>query len=269
MPSIAQKLLSLQLDTEEGERMLLVLIGQDPLICAKIIGLANSAIIGASRKISTISDAATMLGFKRVQSVSTSIAIMSLMAKESTGRLSMHDLWLHSVGVAFAMLGIARFMPAKLRPQDDQIFLAGLLHDIGYLALAFIDLKHSDRLHTRLAIETGCPSREVEQKILDICHDELGAELAHHWNLPDEIVAAIRYHHAPDTPGAALAQPLVYMISMAEKMLGSFGINEHVDTSISADEWDALGIDPNKVEQVRDQVAEQAEQAMQFISTFD
>lgn len=53
MPSIAQKLLSLQLDTEEGERMLLVLIEQDPLISAKIIGLANSAKIGASRKIST------------------------------------------------------------------------------------------------------------------------------------------------------------------------------------------------------------------------
>lgn len=269
MPSIARKLLSLQLDTEEGERMLLVLIGQDPLICAKIIGLANSAKIGASRKISTVSDATALLGFKRVQSVSTSIAIMTLMTKASTGRLNMHDLWLHSVGVAFAMFGIARFMPAKLRPQDDQIFLAGLLHDIGYLALAFIDLKHSDRLHARLAIETSCPSREVEQKILDICHDELGAELAHHWNLPDEIVAAIRYHHTPDEPGAALAQPLVHMISMAEKLLGSFGINEHVDNRIGADEWNTLGIDPNKVEQVRDQVAEQAEQAMQFISTFD
>lgn len=259
MPSIAQKLLSLQLDTEEGERMLLVLIEQDPLISAKIIGLANSAKIGASRKISTVRDAATLLGFKRVQSVSTSIAIMTLMTKASTGRLNMHDLWLHSVGVAFAMLGIARFMPANLRPQDDQIFLAGLLHDIGYLALAFIDLKHSDRLHARLAMETSRPACEIEQEILDICHDELGAELAHHWNLPDEIVAAIRYHHTPDNSGAALAQPLVHMTNMAEKLLGAFGINEHAGARIGAEEWNALGIDPDMAEQVGDQVAEQAE----------
>ena len=53
MPVIAQKLLALDLNTEEGERKLLVLIEQDPLISAKIVGLANSAMIGASRRISS------------------------------------------------------------------------------------------------------------------------------------------------------------------------------------------------------------------------
>jgi hypothetical protein len=87
MPVIAQKLLGLRLDTDEGERMLLVLIEQDPQISAKIVGLANSAMVGASRHIKTVKDAAMLLGTKRVQSVAASIAIISLMTKPPAGEV--------------------------------------------------------------------------------------------------------------------------------------------------------------------------------------
>ena len=267
MPVIAQKLLALKLDTEEGERMLLVLIEQDPQISAKILGLANSAMIGASRHITTVRDAAMLLGVKRVQSVATGIAIMSLMSKVPAGKFHMQDLWLHSFGIAFALLGIARFMPAKMPPQDDHIFLAGLLHDIGYLVLAYLDPKRSDQLHTRLAAEAERPALEVEREMLEISHDELGAELARHWNLPEEIVAVLRYHHNPDAAEAAAGQPLVRMINIAEKLLPSFGLNEYVAPGISAEEWEALGISPSKAEEVEEQIDEEAEQAIQFVTS--
>ena len=268
MPVIAQKLLALKLDTEEGERMLLVLIEQDPQISAKILGLANSALIGASRHITTVRDAAMLLGLKRVQSVSTGIAIMSLMTKAPAGKFNMQDLWMHSFGIAFAMLGIARVMPAKMRPQDDHIFLAGMLHDIGYLALAFLAPALSDKLHTRLAAEAERPSIEVEREILDICHDELGAELAHHWNLPEEIIAVLRHHHDPDSADAELGQPLVRMVNIVEKLLPSFGIIEFVEPGVSDEEWEALGISPSKADDAKERVDEQAEQAIQFASSF-
>jgi putative nucleotidyltransferase with HDIG domain len=268
MPVIAQRLLALKLDTDEGERMLLVLIEQDPQISAKILGLANSAMIGASRHIKTVRDAAMLLGIKRVQSVSTGIAIMSLMSKAPAGKFKMDDLWLHSFGVAFAMLGIARVMPAKMRPPDDQIFLAGMLHDIGYLALAFLDPALSDKLHSRLIAEPERPSHEVEQEVLEMCHDELGAELARHWNLPEEIIAVLRYHHNPDAAEAEVGQPLVRMINIVEKLLPSFGIIEYVAPGVSAEEWDALGIVPSREEEAKEQVNEQAEQAIQFASSF-
>ena len=268
MPVIAQKLLTLNLGTEEGERMLLVLIEQDPQISAKVLGLANSAIVGASRQIKTVRDAAMLLGIKRVQSVAASIAILSLMTKAPSGKLNMQDVLLHSFGIAFAMLGIARVMPAKIRPQDDQIFLGGMLHDIGYLALAFLDSKLSDKLHTRLAAEAGRPALEVEREVLEMCHNEWGAELARHWNLPDEIIAVLRYHHNPDAAGAAAGHPLVRMVNIAEKLLPSFGLNEFVAPDISPEEWEALGIDLSKTEKVKEQVDEQVEQAMQFVSSF-
>lgn len=268
MPVIAQKLLALEMNTEEGEREMLRLIGQEPQISAKIIGLSNSAMFGSSQKASSIREATIRLGMTRVQSVSTGIAIMSLKDNTLTAQFRMQDLWLHNFGVAFAMLAIARAMPAKMRPNDDQIFLAGMLHDIGYLVLAYLDPMRSDDLHACLAAEPDSPSLAIEWNMLEICHDELGAELARHWNLPEEIITVLRYHHTPDLAEAAAGQPLVSMVHLAEKLLPSFGIIECVDPAISDREWEALGIDPGKAEEIAAQVAEQAEQAMQFASSF-
>ncbi len=268
MPVIAQKLLALQMGTEESERTMLTLIEQDPQISAKIIGLANSAMIAATRKVSTVKDAAMLLGIVRVYSVSIGIAIMSLMNKVNPRWFSMQDLWLHSFGIAFAMTGIARFMPAQSRPKDDQIILAGLLHDIGFLALAFLDPQRSDKLHERLAMEPDRPALSIEKEMLELSHDELGAELARHWDLPDEIIAVLRYHHTPDEAGAAEGQPLARMVNITEKLLNSFGLNEYVDPAISDSEWEALGIDPARIEEIKTKVAEQAEHAMQFTNTF-
>lgn len=261
MPVIAQKLLALNINTDEDEREMLMLIEQDPQISAKIIGLSNSSMISSTRKSTSVKEAAVLLGMNRVKSVAISIAIMSLSTKVVTGKFNIQDLWLHSFGIAFAMIDIARAMPAKIRPKDDQVFLAGILHDIGYLALAFLDPKRSDDLHTRLSAESDSPVLSVEREMLGICHDELGAELARHWNLPDEIIAVLRYHHTPDAIEAAAGQPVVHMINLAEKLLASFGINEHVDTNISDEDWEILGIDPSKSEEISVQVAEQAEQA--------
>jgi putative nucleotidyltransferase with HDIG domain len=261
MPVIAQRLLALSIDTDKDEREMLILIEQDPQISAKIIGLSNSAKLGSARKSTSVKEAAILLGMNRVKSIATGIAIMSLSTKVSSGKFKTQDLWLHSFGIAFAMLGIARAMPAKIRPNHDQVFLAGILHDIGYLALAFLDPKRSDDLHVRLAEEPDRPALSIEREMLEICHDELGAELARYWNLPDEIIAVLRYHHTPDVVEAAAGQPMVHMISLAEKLLVSFGIHEHVDANISDDDWEVLGIDPSKAEEISAQVAEQAEQA--------
>ncbi|MDO9102251.1 MAG: HDOD domain-containing protein [Candidatus Nitrotoga sp.] len=261
MPVIAQKLLALHINTDEDEREMLMLIEQDPQISAKIIGLSNSSIINSTRKSTSVKDAAILLGMNRVKSVVISIAIMSLSTKVATSKFKVQDLWLHSFGIAFAMIVIARAMPAKIRPKDDQVFLAGILHDIGYLALAFLDPKRSDDLHALLSAESDSPVLSVEREMLGICHDELGAELARHWNLPDEIITVLRYHHTPDAIEAATGQPIVHMINLAEKLLASFGISEHVDTNISDEDWEILGIDPSKSEEISVQVAEQAEQA--------
>ena len=208
-----------------------------------------------------------LLGLTRVKSVATGIAVMSLVSKP-VGRFDPQELWLHSMSVAFAMLPVVRAMPSRNRPKDDLIFLTGMLHDIGYLALAHLDTQRSDDLHTRLVIEPDRPAIEVERELLDVTHDELGAELAKYWNLPSEIVSVIRYHHTPDDEKAAEGQPLVRIINITEKLLPPLGMREFVGNYVAPEEWAALGIDPEKTAEITEQAEEQANQAAQFYNSF-
>lgn len=271
MPVIAQKLLALKLDTDDGERQMQLLVAQDAIISAKIIGLANTPLLGISRKITSVKDAALLLGLSRVRSVVMGIAIMSLM-KKPAGRFNVQDLWLHNLGIAFGMLAITRAMPSNIRPQEDQAFLAGMLHDIGYLALAYLDSASSDALHDRLASEPDRLALDIEREMLGVTHDELGADLAQNWHLPEEIVVALRYHHklglTMDSPGDLPGKTMARIINLTEKLLPSFGLHEYMDQLITVNEWQVLGIDTEKTDEIASQVTEQAEQALQFINHF-
>lgn len=268
MPLVAQKILRLPLDTLDGEQQLLKLIEQDPQISARIIGLANSPLFGASKKITSIPDAAMMLGVNRVKSVSVGIAVMSTLARHPTGHMNVQSLWLHSLGIALAMCALAHAMPSRGRPLDDEIFFAGLLHDIGFMVLNYIDPERSDLLQSRLAAEPDRPITEIESDVIEIGHGELGAELAQHWHLPEDIVAVLRYHHTPANAGAKAGQPYIALLNLAEKLLPAFGIFEHVGSNISRQDWLILGIDPTRAEELTAIVREQAEHAKQIATSF-
>jgi len=182
-------------------------------------------------------------------------------SKVPIGKLKLQDLWLHNLGVSFTMLAISRAMPRELRPEEDQIILAGMLHDIGYLALAYLDPKRSDELHAAMEASPDTPALEIEQAMLDICHDELGAELARQWKLPEDIVEILHYHHTPD---AAPEQLLTRMICIAEKIQPSLGMAEYVNPNVDDAEWEILGIAPEDAEAVIAQAQEDSELALQF-----
>lgn len=256
VPSIALKILALKITTDEGERALLELIGQDPSILSRIIGLANSPLFGTSRKILKLQDAAAVLGIKRIKMVSLGFAMMNSLTRKPAGLLDLQGLWQHSLSVAMTMDSIARLMPGQQRPPDEEIYLAGLLHDIGFLVLDYLDPELSDRFHARLIAEPGCPVAQVEDEMLETSHGELGAALGRRWNLPESIVTVLHYHHTPRNERAAVEQPLVDMVNLAEKLLPTFGIAEPVAMDIDDEEWLALGIDPSRLEELKTSVQE-------------
>lgn len=265
MPATAQKLLALPLDTDEGETQMLQLIGQDPQISAKIISLANSPIMGVSRKLNTVSDAAMLLGLTRVKSVAVGIASMSHLAQSPAGKyFKPQDLWLHSMTVAIVMRTIAQAMPRNIRPNEDQIFLAGLLHDIGFMALHHIDTEASDALHHQLLLQPERSILEIELETLGITHCYIGSQLARHWHLPEEIIAVLGYHHPPYVEEVADGNPLVRLVSLSEKIAPNYGIAEHTGDEIQEYEWLELGIDPAGVEDICAQANELAVQTAQL-----
>jgi putative nucleotidyltransferase with HDIG domain len=202
-----------------------------------------------------------LLGIQKIKSVATCIAISSLKTQVPSGKFNLQDLWLHNLGVSFTMLTISRAMPRKTRPDEEQIILAGMLHDIGYLALAFIDPQRSDELHVALKAAPEKAALEIEKSMLGICHDEIGAELARYWKLPENIVDILRHHH---TPSAVPQLPLARMIYLAEKIQPSLGMAESITPGVDEEDWQALGISAENSIEIIARAYEDAEMALQF-----
>lgn len=247
---IAQEILSINLATDKGDESLLRLIEQDPAISARIIGLANSPLYRTSKKIMTAGDAAVVLGIKHVKMVALSFAMISSVTRSADGLLNMNRLWQHSMAVALAMEVISKAMPQRIRPPAEDIYLAGLLHDIGFLVLEYVDPELSNRFHARLAAEGGQLAAELETEMLEMNHCELGALLAQHWRLPESIVAVLRHHHSSGVAQDAVGQPLITMASLAERLLPTFAVTESVPPGIEIEEWQTLGIAAERVGEI-------------------
>lgn len=268
MPAIAHKLLLLPLDTETGEAEFLRLIEQDPQISAKIIGLSNSPLYGLSRHVVSLGDAVMLLGLNRVKSVAIGIATMSALSKVAEGKLKTKELWMHSLSVAMAMTTIARAMPLRNRPADDLLFFAGLMHHIGYMAISYLDVDASDKLHEQLQQAPGRMILNIEKAVLGMTHAEIGAELAQHWHLPDDIVDAIRRHHDGGDYHDMELPVLVRLVWLAEQMLGEFGVLKAEGNVIAEQQWLILGIDPDDADEISSSVYEVATQAGQMAAAF-
>lgn len=264
MPVIARKMLALALNTDEGETQLLKLIAQDPQISARIIGLSNASLFGSPGMISSISDAAMRLGLTHIKSVAIGMAAISAFTKPPEGKLKARDLWTHSLTIASAMRTIAKHMPPRIRPMEDKIFLAGLLHDIGYNVLSFIAKDLSDALHERLRTTPEASLLEIEHGLLDTDHGEIGAQLGTYWELPAEIIAVIRYHHIPDKMDSEMNQSLARLVNIAEKLLPDLGITEHAAQEITEQEWINLGIDPSEADAIAEEIRVIVEQVTQL-----
>lgn len=254
VPRIAQEILSLKINTIEGERALLQVIEKDPPILSKIIGLSNSPLLGTSRTILSLHDAVALLGVKRIKMIALSCAMMSSLSRKPAGLLNIDGLWKHSLAVALTMDTLAGYMADQFRPADDGIYLAGLLHDIGFMLLDYVDPVLSDRFHARLAENPQRLVEEVEAEMLKMNHCELGTELATYWGLPESVISVIQFHHASRTEPAYLDNKLVAMANLAEKLLPTFGIAEAVTIRIEVEEWQRLGIDPLIADEIRTRI---------------
>jgi len=254
IPVVAQKILSLKISTDEGEQALFKLIEKDPGIMAKIIGLSNSPIFGTGRKILTLHDAATLLGTKRVKMIALSLSMMSSVVKKQQSLLDVDSLWKHSLAIALTMATLVECMPIDRRPPEDEIYLSGLLHDIGYLALSYIDPQLCDQFCKRLAAEPDRAVEDIESEMLPMNHSELGAALAKHWGLPESIVAVIRGYYKPNNIQEDARHSMIAVSGLAAKLLPAFKDRIVEQAKIENEEWKSLGIDPQSADAIKTKV---------------
>jgi putative nucleotidyltransferase with HDIG domain len=179
-------------------------ITRDPALAGRTLRLANSAFYGVPGRVGSVQDAVRMLGRRTLDTLITAATLSSQFQAAQAPGFAFDEFWRHALGTAIAARALAR----EAQLDADVAFTAGLLHDIGRLALATYypaELAHA----VAQAAEHDEPLCAVEWRLLGVDHADLGALIAAQWQLPPAVVQAIRAHHglgADARGGPSLAQ---------------------------------------------------------------
>lgn len=256
MPGAALKLLSLADAPCATVQQIEDALRQDPGLTANVLKLANSAYFGIPSKIGSVRQAVMLLGLKRlVQMVVTTCAGAVIDRGVPGYDLPAGELWRHSLAVSVAARGLA----AELKlPAADEIFTAGLLHDVGKLILGHF--VQEDYPEIERALAQGMTFEGAEAAVLGIDHAEIGARVLAQWSLPENIVHAVRWHHAPEKFGSVdITLDVVHVANMLCLMIGIGVGREGLLHEPSPIVTRRLGLEPNHLEKV-------ASQTLQWVS---
>lgn len=171
------------------------LIARDPAIAAKLLQIVNSAAFGLGQPVSDLHEAVLHIGVEMTKSVVLLAHCFAYFDGLKAADFSPQQLWQHSLRVAQIARLIAR--EEKAAPElMEAAYTAGLLHDLGKIALAANLPKHlSTAGEIRRA--TGCSAEEAENQVFGATHAEVGACLLAIWGLSPEIIEALVFHHHP------------------------------------------------------------------------
>ena len=191
LPAVAIRALQMA-SSEFGQmRELSDLVSADPGFCAQILRIANSPLWGINYEVKSVLQALLLLGLERTKGVILTIGIRSYLA-DAIHIPAFLACWRHSIACALVAEELARVS----RAQPDIAYTAGLIHDIGRLALAVIHREaYADFLKNPQSQPGEILARESELFAIDHC--EAGGTLAERWNLPRSLAEIISKHHHP------------------------------------------------------------------------
>ncbi len=238
LPQVVYHVLSLFGQTETSTAQIAKIISLDPGLTARVLRMVNSSAYGFQRQITSIQHAIALLGFDAVRGLVLSASICKLFqaftphsATPSAQKqgvtvhhnavplpvhgLDVHHFWQHSLLVALLAKKIAHLYTL---PNEEEIFSAAIIHDIGYLIMHHytpeLDINLARNLHQAHITYDTEEALQAESRLLGFNHAELGRELAMKWKLPQIMADVMTFHHAPQQ--VSEDNTAVYCIALAD-----------------------------------------------------
>jgi HD-like signal output (HDOD) protein len=185
------------------------LVSYDNTIAAQCLRVASSPLFGLAKAPDTIRAAVISLGLRRVQT----ILLTCCMGKAFPAKNWALDpvvFWRHSLGCAM----VCRKFSEKLRTGDDEkAYMAGLMHDIGFMVNCMVFPKEF-AVAVEHAKREQVPFEDAERTTMGFTHCDTGRALAENWNLSDDLIQVITHHHHPERSSSP--QPLVALVHLSD-----------------------------------------------------
>jgi HD-like signal output (HDOD) protein len=232
LPQVVTQVMALLNKPNSTGGQIAELVCYDPGLSSRILRMVNSSAYGIPRQVTSVQHAIAMLGFRAVHGLVLSASVCQILGRErakSQYSLDVQAFWQHALMVSFLAKKIATLYRL---PNEDEIFSAGMLHNIGVLAIYSqapdLDKKLNVLLQTK-GIERFDPATLViEDYVLGFNHTYLGSELTQRWNLPELMRHVIEHYPSPTGEGNT-TNSAVWCISLAHYLL-AFYAKAHGDT---------------------------------------
>jgi putative nucleotidyltransferase with HDIG domain len=204
LPQVAVEVLSLTSRDDSDPRRLSDLLRHDQAMTAHILRIANSPLYRPRTPIDSLPQALARIGFAQIRQIALVVACRQRVFRVKGFEPDVHRAFRHSLGAAIYAREIAR----ARRRDEDEAFLAGLLHDVGrpILFQAVADVHDGLRLADRPAVLS----------VIAELHATVGASLARRWGLPLRVTEAIRDHH--DAATAVSPPELTLLVTLADDL---------------------------------------------------
>ncbi len=198
LPSLSpdiQRILTACQDPDLTRQDLAKTLGESPTISARLLGLANSAFFGQQGRVHSLPYAISVLGLVTVRSIAVGLALSGAFRTECCPHFRSDRYWASAVMTALMSNELNPHLEERLRPDGDIVYMAGLLHNIGLLALVHI---YPEQMEQAFAAYEADPARKLGEHIrdkLDVDHYQAGMWLGVKWHLPGEILHAMESHY--------------------------------------------------------------------------
>jgi two-component system, cell cycle response regulator len=211
LPTIAVQVLDLAAKPDVDIAEIARVISKDPALSGKILRTVNSSFYGRSQHVGTISHALVILGLQSVKTLVLGFSLVTTLSKTKSSGFNYLKFWRRSIFSATA----ARTLATKMKlVQQEEVFLAALLQDIGIIVLhqvlsgQYSEIAGNANTHAELI--------KAEQGALQITHAEVGAVLAAQWRLPPILATSVGASHDPST----VADPALKKIAQVVQVAG-------------------------------------------------
>lgn len=276
LPSIPETLLEVLRvidDPESGAKDLAEVVRVDAPLSAKILRLANSPFYGSRSDIADVGRSVAVLGYQTMRNVAITLtvatSVVSAVARAG-GRLDYRELWKHSVTTG----ALAKELALLAGDEDpEEIFSAGLLHDLGKFILELHAPEAYDRVvHQRRRSRRTLSALEQEEFGFD--HAEVGAAFARAWRFPSILADCIGGHHEQRRPAsAATPRPgrAAALVALADYLAN---LNHTPDSDLGGDHrllnaeglYAAAGLSAEQVAEHKDALREAVDRSTVFLN---